>query len=205
MSKIGKKNDATRAEGLSAGTTKHYPDPKQSLTFGGATYTVAEVQGNLQKIPELRTATATAQATAAERVADEKAQLPALLAFMFAYIAFVRATYGNSPTSLGDFGLPTKKARAPLTSEQMLAAVAKRDSTRKARGVRGSQQKKLIVGNVTGVVVTPVTAPAPAADAAHGASPSPSPAPQPTGQPAAASGSGSGTGNGSASGTQHGS
>lgn len=102
-------------------------------------------------------------------MAEEKAQLPALLLFMAAYVAFVKATFGNVPDVLADFGLQPKKARKPLTAEKLAAAKAKNEATRAARGTVGSTKKKAIVGNVVGVTVTPITAPA--------AAPSPQPAP----------------------------
>ena len=151
--------------------------------FNGASYTVADVTGNLGKIPALRQATEQAQATAHGAVANEKGQLPALIAFMGAYIAFVKATFGNSPTTLADFAIPPKKARTLPTPEQKAAAKAKRKATRKARGTVGPVKKKSIKGNVVGVVVTPVTAPDAASPTPAAA---PSPAPGPTPAPAAA-------------------
>ena len=57
---------------------------------------------------------------------------------------------------LADFGI-NPKARAPLTVEAKAAAAAKRAATRAARHTMGSQQKKAIKGDVTGVLVTPIT------------------------------------------------
>jgi hypothetical protein len=45
---------------------------------------------------------------------------------MAAYVAFVKATFGASPDALADFGLKPRKARPPLTIDQMAAAAAKR-------------------------------------------------------------------------------
>src|ERR1700679_612524 len=96
----GLQNTATRAESLSEGTTKHFPNPSQTLTFGGATHTVTEVTTNLGQIVTLRTATTSAQATAKAKVATETTQLPPLLLFMAAFVAFVKATFGNQPDVL---------------------------------------------------------------------------------------------------------
>jgi hypothetical protein len=166
--KPGKQNTVDRAEALSAGTTKHFPNPSQQLAFGNATYTVTQVTTNLQEIAKLRNDTTDAQANAKAKVAAEKAQLPQLLLFMAAYVAFVKATFGNAPDVLADFGMPPKKARKPLTPEQKAAAKAKRQATRKARNTMGPVAKLDVVGNVVGVEVTPITAPK--------ASPSPQPA-----------------------------
>ena len=50
---------------------------------------------------------------------------------MSAFVAFVKATFGNSPDVLADFGLKPRKARTPLTIDQMAAAV--REARRNAR------------------------------------------------------------------------
>jgi hypothetical protein len=132
------------------------------LAFAGGSFTVSQVTAKMQTIATLRSDTEQAQATAKAKVAVENAQLPALLAFMTAYVAFVKATFGNTPDVLADFGLVPKTAPTPPTAETKVAAVAKRKATREARGTKGSVQKQSVKGNVTGVVVTPVTAPAPA-------------------------------------------
>jgi hypothetical protein len=191
----GLNKTVARAGDLSAGTTKHYPNATDTLAFGGAKYTVKEVQANLAEIETLRTATTDAQSNATAKVAAEKARLPTLLAFMSAYVAFVKATYGDTPDVLADFGLAPKKAPRPLTPEQKAAAKAKRKATRVARGTKGPVAKLATVGNVIGVTVTPITAPVAAA-----------PAPQPaagssTGTTGTAGGSAPATGGAGASGT----
>ncbi|HEY8086615.1 MAG TPA: hypothetical protein VIF09_02180 [Polyangiaceae bacterium] len=157
--KPGRTSSADRAESLSAGTTKHFPNASQELTVGGANLSVTQVTGNLKQIATLRSDTTAAQTAARAKVATEKAQLPQLLLFMSAYVAFIRGTFGNQPDVLADFGLPPKKTRAPLTVEQKAAAKAKREATRKARGTVGPVAKLAITGNVTGVTVTPLVAP----------------------------------------------
>jgi hypothetical protein len=197
----GKQNAASRAEALSEGTTKHFPNASQQLTIGGVVYTVAEVNTNLQEIAALRTATTDAQASAKVKVAAEAVKLPPLLLFMSAYTAYVKATFGNAPDVLGDFGVPPRKPRKPLTPAQKAAASAKARATREARGTKGPKAILAVTGNVIGVTVTPITAPVAPAPAA-----APAPAPQPT-APANAStpaqgASASGTG-GSGTATPH--
>jgi hypothetical protein len=166
----GKQNSVVRAEALSEGTTKHFTNASQQLTIGGVVYTVTQVTTNLQEIVDLRTATTSAQASAKASVAAETAKLPLLLLFLAAYVAYVKATFGSSPTVLADFGLAPKKARKPLTPEQKAAASAKAKATRAARGTKGPVAKLAITGNVTGITVTPITAPV---------APAPAAAPQP--------------------------
>jgi len=180
MTKTGKAIVSTRAEDLGAGTTKHYTNPAQVLAFDGASIAVSAVTTKLQRIVTLRANTESAQAAAREAVAAEENELPALLAFMTSYTAFVKVTFGNTPTVLADFGLAPKKARTPPSPAAKVAAAAKRKATRAARGTTGPKKKLSVKGNVTGVQITPVTAPVAAASG-----PQPSPQPAANGTPAA--------------------
>lgn len=120
----GPECQAARAGSLGAGTAKHFTNPAQVLTFGGTSQTVADVQTRLGLVGSLRKYTVAAQATASAKVAAEDSQLPALLAFMSAYVAFVRASFGNTPDVLADFDLASKKAASKPDAETQLAAVA---------------------------------------------------------------------------------
>jgi len=163
-----KSNEATLAVKLAAGTQKHLSTIGQLILESG-TYTPAQVEAELQAFAKLRATVDAAKAAVKAALADEKSKGPAMRAFYIAFIAYVRAAFGNSPDVLADFGLAPKKARKPLTAEQMAAAAAKRKSTREARGTLGKRKKSAIHGDVTGVVLTPVTG-APAAPAAPNAS-----------------------------------
>jgi hypothetical protein len=174
-----KTSSTTRATQLIAGTKKKYPNGSQVLSFGGGDHTVDEVTTKLQSLVDLRTEAENAKATAHTKVATERAQLPALLVFMSAYVAFLKATFGDTPDALVIFGLPPRKQRTPPTADQQAAAVAKREATRQARGTRGPIAKKAVKGNVVGVEVTPLTQPAPAAQTPP-AAPAPAPSPAPT-------------------------
>ena len=147
---------------LIAGTQKHFATIA-ALMFASGSFTPAEVEAQLQLLVTLRTDVDNAKAALEAKLAKETAQAAALRAFMRAYVQFVKTTFSKSPDVLADFGLKAKKARAPLTVEQKAAAAAKSKATRSARGTKGSKQKAGITGDVTGVVVTPVTAAKPAA------------------------------------------
>lgn len=149
-----KQKNADLADLLASGTQKHLSS-SSTLAFDGGSFTPVQVETQLKLISSLRSDVQSAQLTATAKVAAEGAQLPALLAFMSAFVAFVKATFGNSPEVLADFGLPPKKARKPLTVEQKAAAKAKRDATRKARGTTSKKQKSQVKGDVTGVTITP--------------------------------------------------
>jgi hypothetical protein len=175
MSTITKSSSTARAEQLLAGTKVKYPNGSDKLSFGGADYTVAEVEAKLQSVVDLRGAAEEAKAASKTKVAAEQARLPALRVFMGAYVAFLKAAFGNVPDALAIFGLPPKKVRAPLTAEQTAAAVAKRAATRAARQTKGKVARKAVKGNVTGVAVIPIVAgkPEPAPSAVTEPSPAP--------------------------------
>jgi hypothetical protein len=155
MANKGKATEAARAKKLVAGTVKHLAGVTQVMLEGG-TYTPAEVQARLLAFATLRDDVDAAKAVEKAKIAAEETQAPALRSFMLSYETFVKAAYGNQPDVLADFGMEAKKARAPLTVEQKAAAAAKRKATRAARHTMGTQQRKAVKGNVTGVVVTPI-------------------------------------------------
>jgi hypothetical protein len=164
--KNAKTAEVSLAKQLIAGIGKHYGNVT-SVTFLGKSMTPAEVTTSLQTLVNLRSDAETAKVAATTKIAAENAQAPALRTLMDAFVAVVRATYGTQPDVLADFGLRPTKARTPLTAEQKALAAAKNKATREARHTQGTKQKAGVKGNVTGVVITPVTA----------ATPTPTPAP----------------------------
>ena len=155
------------AEQLIAGTNKHLASVTQVMVAGGS-FTPAQVISQLQAIVTLRSDVETAKAATKAKLATEKADMPELRVFLDAFVTFVKADFGTSPDALADFGLHPKKAKAPATVTAKAAAAAKREATRKARNTMGSQQRKLVKGDVTGVIVTPITAPAHVTPAPNG-------------------------------------
>jgi hypothetical protein len=135
-----KSKAASLAEQLIAGTKKHF-STATSLAFGGSTFTPAQIEASLQTLSDLRTAVTTAKATTQAKVAAELAQAPALRGQMAAYVTYVKATFGNTPDVLADFGLKPKKASTPLTVDEKAEAAAKRAATRAARHTMGPVQK----------------------------------------------------------------
>jgi hypothetical protein len=150
---------ASRAKQLVAGTKKHFSNAS-SLAFGGGTYTPAQVDASLQTLADLRTAVDDARAAIKAKIAEERAQAPSLRNLLFAYTTFVKATFGDSPDVLADFGLKPKKVPTPLTVDQKAAASAKRAATRAARHTMGSKQKQELKGTVTTIVNPKAPAPA---------------------------------------------
>jgi hypothetical protein len=147
------------AKQLIAGTEKHLTSATP-VPLMGSSFTPAQITSELQSLVTLRADVDASKASTKAKIANEATQMPALRAFMSAFESFVKGAFGSSPDVLADFGI-TRKARAPITLEAKAAAAAKRASTRAARHTMGSKQKLAVVGDVTGVVVTPVHAPAP--------------------------------------------
>ncbi len=183
IDKRNKSNEAALAESLAAGTQKHL-STMTTIMVGGSTTTPTQAEAQLNALATLRNDVDAARTALETKLAAEKAQIATLRTFLVAYVAFVRATFGNSPGVLADFGLAPRKAPTPLTAEQKTAAAAKRKATRAARGTTGPKAKLAVKGNVIGVVVTPVTsapattpAPEPAQPAPTASPASPSPAP----------------------------
>ncbi len=159
----GKGTVVALAEQLIAGTSKHFANTTQVM-FAGGSFTSAQVSEKLQALVKLRNDVDAVKASTKAKLAVEKTDAPALRTFMGAYVTFVKATFGNAPDVLADFGLHPK-ARAQLTVEAKTAAAAKRKATRAARHTMGSVQKRGVKGAVTGIVVTPVTGTPPVATA----------------------------------------
>lgn len=156
MTDTTKSTSTLRATKLIAGTKAKYPNGSQTLSFDSGDHTVDEIVGKLQTIVDLRAEAETARAASRAKVAAERLQLPALLVFMSAYVAFLKAAYGEAPDALAIFGLPTRKAPTPRTAKAKAAAVVKGEATRTARAA-----SKDASGGVVDVVLTPVKAGAP--------------------------------------------
>ena len=152
----GKGQVAVLAEQLVAGTAKVLTSTT-SVTFLGSSFTPAQVTSKLQSMVTLRSDVDAAKAATKAKLAAEASQWPALRGFMTAYESYLRGVYGSQPDVLAEFGLQPKKVRTPATVQAKAAAVAKRAATRAARHTMGSVQKQAVKGDVTGVVVTPVT------------------------------------------------
>src|ERR1019366_43988 len=126
MTTKGKNAKAVQVTNIITGTKKHLPNGSQPLTIGGVTVTVDQATTKMQTFVDNRDSVETAQATAASKVAAEQAQMPSLLAFIAAFVTFIRLTFGNSADVLGDFDIPPLKARVPMTAEAKAIAAAKR-------------------------------------------------------------------------------
>ncbi len=156
-----------RVQGFIAGTQKHLTNGQ--VTFGGATYTGASLVQAFQGLADAFPPVDAARTGFHDSVAALEAAEAKVAPLMRSFTSYLRSTYTDA-TQLGDFGLGPRKVPAPVTAEKRVAATAKAKATRIARGTTSKKQKLAIQGNVSGVIVTPVTvstsSPSPAAQAA---------------------------------------
>ena len=178
MSTTGKVTKVTLAQHVRdfiAGTQKHSPNGQ--LTLDGKTFTTQTLIQTLQSLGDALSMVDTAKAgwkDALKNLADVKAKVRPILG---AYHSWVVATYGNAPAMLADFGITPPKARTPLSADQQVAAIAKREATRAARHTLGPKQKKNIKGTMPATApqnnASPATAPATPSTATTPAAPAP--------------------------------
>jgi hypothetical protein len=160
-----------QVQALMAGTEKHFPNG--SFTLGNTTYTTASLLQALRSLEDAVTALAAAHSSTKDAVSALRATETKVAPLLRDYRGFVRATFSTTAASLADFGLAPPKARKPLDSEKRAAATAKMRATRIARGTTSKKQKLAVKGDVTGVIVTPVTTARPSSPTAAPAVPAP--------------------------------
>ncbi len=168
-----------RVQALIAGAQKHFSNGQ--VTFGGATHTAASLIQAFQGLLDAFGPVDAARTSLHDGVAALHTTQENVAPLVRGFTSYLRVTYSDA-TQLGDFGLAPRKVVAPLTAEKRVVATAKAKATRAARGTTSKKQKLAIKGNVSGVLVTPVTvsasppspappaAPAPVATAPGGAS-----------------------------------
>ena len=162
-SNSSKATTLARVQALIAGTQKHFPSGQ--FTLGDASYTTATLVQALQGLVDAFAPVNAAHASVKDTVAVLRATEAKVAPLLRAYTSFLRATFSNA-TQLGDFGLQAPKARTPVATETRVVATAKLKATRIARGTTSKKKKLAVKGDVTGVIVTPVTHSTPASPAA---------------------------------------
>jgi hypothetical protein len=146
-----------RVQALIAGTQLHFPTA--TITLGNTAFTTASLLQELQRLePAVRRVEA-AQAGAKDAVKALRETVATLAPLLRDYRRFLLATFSTATQTLADFGLQPPKAPKPLPTEKRATATAKMRATRKARGTTSRKKKLAVKGDVTGVVVTPVTEP----------------------------------------------
>ena len=156
-----------QVQALMAGTERHFPNG--SFTLGNTTYTTASLVQALKVLADALTAMNAVHSSTRDAVTALQAAEATVTPLMRDYRHFLRATFSTASAQLADFGLAPPKARKPLASDKQVTATAKMRATRTARGTTSKKQRLAVKGDVTGVIVTPVTS--------TGPSPSPTAAP----------------------------
>ena len=162
-------------QAIIAGTQKHFPNG--SFTLGTVTYTSASLVQVLQDLVSAMQARNVAETGAKDALTTVQATQAKVGPILRAYERLVLVTFAGATQTLADFGLAPPKARTPLTAQQLAARAAKAKATRIARGTTSKKQKLAVKGDVTGVVVTPVTLPTAATPASPVPPVTPAPAP----------------------------
>jgi hypothetical protein len=176
-SKQGKASALVRVQAIIAGTEKHFPNG--SFTLGNAAYTTASLVQALKVLADALTDLAAAHASIRDGVTALHEAETSVGPLLRDYQHFLRATFSTANAPLADFGLAPPRVRSPLSSEKRAGAVAKMRATRAARGTTSKKQKLAIKGDVTGVIVTPITAAGPSSPpTATPAVPAPAPTPE---------------------------
>jgi hypothetical protein len=167
--------NATKAQTLAnlqalvAGLQEQFPNG--SFTLESTAFTTQSLVALLQSVIDDIESLNGAQLNAKAALTKARASVTRTGPTVSALKRNLLAMFGNAPQTLAIFGLQPLKARAPRTVEQKAVAAAKLRATRKARGIASKKSKAAIKGNVTGVVLTPITEPAPTAPAATPPSP----------------------------------
>jgi hypothetical protein len=170
------KNKATalaRVQALIAGTQKHFPNGQ--FTLGNTAYTTASLVQTLQGLVDAFAPVNAAHASVKDTVAAFRAEEAKVAPVIRVYTSYIHATFSDASAPLGDFGLQPRKVRQPLATDKRVVAAAKVKATRAARGTTSKKKKLAVKGDVTGVIMTPVThaSPAPASPSATSAAPAP--------------------------------
>jgi hypothetical protein len=148
-----------RVQAFITGLQKHFPNG--SFTFGNVPYTTAALVALFTSLANAIVAADAAKASAKQAVAAMRAVRVKVGPVMQDLQRFLLVTLHSADGILADFGIQPQAAKTK-TSGEKAAAAAKAKSTRDKRGIVGKRKRASVKGDVTGVVMTPVTdAPAP--------------------------------------------
>jgi hypothetical protein len=131
--------------------------PNAIFTVASETFTAPQAVTFVNSLLETSSAVSTAKTGLASARLAEAAAMSASGAKVKAIRETVELMFSNDMTTLAAFAVAPKKPRAPLSVAALAAKEAKAKATRAARGTKSAKQKAQITGNVTGVVITPVT------------------------------------------------
>jgi hypothetical protein len=141
---------------LATGILKYCPN--QTFFLSGQTITSAQASSLVASVAETVDAVTTAAAVLVGARQDAKEAVKRNGTMIKAIRDMLGLMFSTDVAALEQLGIPPRKTRTPLTTEQLLVANARAKATRKARGTKGKKQRKAIKGGVTGVVIEPVVA-----------------------------------------------
>jgi hypothetical protein len=170
MGRVSKVVTQQQYQALLTGLPKYCPTT--TFVIGGTSYTTAQVVTLVTSILDVASAVAPAKAAAKAAVAAAEAKVAADGQIVKGVREIVALMFNNAPQTLASLDIQPRKSPQPLSAEARVAAAAKAEATRKARGTTGKKQKAAITGNVTGVTITPITGSTVAAAAAGTSVPS---------------------------------
>ena len=148
---------------LASGVQKHLTTGPYGIA--GQTYTATELLTRVQVSVDSAVRVQEARAALVDALANDSAIHKSEAEFLRSLRNIILGAFSNSSETLAEFALEPKKKRRPLTAEESLEAAAKLRATRAERRTMGKRQRARIKGDVTGVVITPVTTPAQGAGA----------------------------------------
>jgi hypothetical protein len=124
-----------------------------SILVESVAYTPTQVIAIYQADLDAMAAVTAAELALADARAKAKAPAAARMQFDHGFKRAIEGAYGNSPVTMGDFGIVVATPKAPSTAVKA-AAVAKAQVTRELRHTMGKKQK----ADITAASATP-TAP----------------------------------------------
>jgi hypothetical protein len=163
-----------QVQALIAGTQKHFPNG--NFTLGKTAYTTDSLVKLLESLASAIQSLNAGQSSAKDALTTLRGIEAQVNPVIGAYKRFVRVTFGSATTDLADFAMQAPKPRKVLSAEEKTAAAAKAKATRAKRGTTSKKQKLAVKGDVTGVIVTPITDSVDPPKGNTGTSPSPQPA-----------------------------
>ncbi len=145
-----------QVQALIAGTQKHFPNG--SFTLGKTVFTTDSLVKLFQSLATALQSLNAAQSSAKDALTTVRGIEAQVKPVIELYKRFLRVTFGSATSDLADFAMQPPKARKVLSAQEKTAAAVKGQATRAKRGTTSKKQKLAVKGDVTGVVVTPVTA-----------------------------------------------
>ena len=142
--------------GLEAGIQKN--EATLTFTMNGKAWSGADALAFVQTAITSAVAVSNAQAALTEALLLDKQWNASNGATLKGLRDILRLMFGNNLVGLAEFSLEPRKVRTPMSNETLLLRAAKARATRAKRRTLGKRQKAAIKGEVTGVVITPVTA-----------------------------------------------